>query len=225
MPSFYTWLTEKYKNIRVVRLYVGKQERGQNRSKKVVIVVVIDDLNVIKEDAYDHRKGRFPIICKLWKFLPVEDLNTSPDPEPFLNTNIPSKVEICIQNIAESLFKYHSNLECVSASYYRLKGIGKENKRLPELCIVLYCSCKGVVPLHEKEFPTDIEGIKTDVREGFFYLFGNDHLYKTSTDDLNPLMMGANISKKGKSYCLNQVFFILLHALEIILNFVEFHPC
>ncbi|XP_056006439.1 uncharacterized protein LOC125659827 isoform X4 [Ostrea edulis] len=194
LPEFYTWLNDKYKDIKVVRLYIGKQDLGQNGSTKDVIVLVLDGFSVIKEDAYEHRRITFPIICKLWKFLPVEELISSPD--PFSNSEFPTKVELCIQSISKSLFKEHSNLESISASFYRLKDIGEEKKRLPELCIVLYCSCKGVVPLHEQEFPKIIKGIKTDVREGFFHLFGIDDFFKRSTDVLNPLMMGASISKK-----------------------------
>jgi hypothetical protein len=63
---------------------------------------------------------------------------------------------------------------------------------------VLYCSCKGVTPLQETEFPKEVEGIKTDVREGFFHLFGNDTIFKSPNQTLKPVLMGANIGKKGK---------------------------
>jgi hypothetical protein len=176
-----------------------------------VIVLVIDGISVIKETTYIHERGTFLIICKLWKCLPVGDKHSNP--EPFSDKKIPFNVEFCIQSKSKKLFQQHSNLEYISASFYRLQDVGEKRKRFSELCIVLYCSCKGVIPLHETEFPKRIEGIKTDVREGFFYLYGNDHFFKRSTDVLDPLMMGASISRKGNQNHSVSILYIYYHKI------------
>jgi hypothetical protein len=198
LSDLYTWLRHKYEKMRIIRLYIGKKDMRLYGSTTEVIVLVIDGINAIKEITYIHERGTFPIICKLWQYLPVEDKHNSPEPGLSCDKMFPATVESCIQSISQNLFKQHSNLEYISASFYRLKDVGEERRRLPELCIVLYCSCKGIIPLHETEFPKHIEGFKTDVREGFFYLYGNDHFFKRSTDVLDPLMIGASIGKKGK---------------------------
>ncbi|XP_062575472.1 uncharacterized protein LOC134237379 [Saccostrea cucullata] len=109
------------------------------------------------------------------------------------NTRV--EIEECLREFSSKLFANHSNLQIVSASGFRSKQGEIEENSGP--CIVLYTSCKGVLPYKEKEFPKCIDGIKTDVREGFFYLFPREKRNASSKDILNPLRMGASIGREG----------------------------
>jgi hypothetical protein len=52
----------------------------------------------------------------------------------------------------------------------------------------------------EEEFPKEIDGIKTDIRDEFFSLLANDQFFKSSKGLLNPLMAGGSIGRAGKQF-------------------------
>ena len=68
--------------------------------------------------------------------------------------------------VTDRLFELHSNLTMVTPCQIKSINFGREHKVLIEPCIVLYCRSKGEIPLAEKEFPKELCGYKTDVREG-----------------------------------------------------------
>ncbi|XP_056002635.1 uncharacterized protein LOC125659834 isoform X2 [Ostrea edulis] len=200
LHSFKDWLQLQYKDVRIVQTYIGTQVHSEDSmpSEEDVIVVVIDDVKVIQHDTFRDSGKTCRIVCKLWRYPSSEGVVVSNhDNERGIPEKMQLKLEQCLKGNADTLLKKHSNLEIISVSAFRSKKNGEE--LVPGPCIVLYCSCKGVVPYSEEEFPEEIDGIKTDVREGFFYLFPNDHFFKRSTDLLNPLMVGANIGRQGQN--------------------------
>ncbi|XP_033758067.1 uncharacterized protein LOC117340414 [Pecten maximus] len=96
-----------------------------------------------------------------------------------------------IQSHSNTLWCNHSNLNIISVSSVRSKRKGAELEQC--LCIVLYCSTKGVVPIGEEEFPRKLDSISIDVREGYFEL----GVYNTfpSSSRHSDLKMGCNIGK------------------------------
>jgi hypothetical protein len=192
LKKFQHWIQTKLKNVKIVEIYMGIQKT----TSKTVLVLVIDSHAPIEEQIYEDEGKVFDIVCRLWKF---------PSPEGAIvsrldyDKNIPEimlrNMEGCLMDVSRTLFENHSNLEVVSVSAHRSQRNG--DKLTLEPCIVLYCSCKGVIPVGEKEFPTEINMVKTDVREGFFYLFPNDGFFKRATDKLDPLRIGASIGRKG----------------------------
>ncbi|XP_062576817.1 uncharacterized protein LOC134238711 [Saccostrea cucullata] len=191
------WLTTRHKKIKVVRLFFGVEKNRTSGTSREVIVLVIDDFKVIEEETFDFSGKTFPIICKLFKFPPLEGAKvTNIEQGIECNDALYSKFRKCIRDVSTSkkLFEKHSNLEIISASSYRSKKNGDEIVREP--CIVLYCSCKGVIPFKESEFPETVNGMNTDVREGFFYQFPKEEYFTNATDVLNPLTMGASISSE-----------------------------
>lgn len=192
LRNFKHWLHMKYKKIKIVEMYVGIQKKTLKR----VLVLVIDDHDFLAERTFEDDGEVFEIVCKLWKFPPPEGVHIS---KLDRDTKIPEttliNVEGCLKEVSKNLFEKHSNLEILSVSAHRSRKNGVEVEFEP--CIVLYCSCKGIIPYNEIEFPTQINGVKTDVREGFFYLFPNDSFFKKASDTLNPLMIGASIGRKG----------------------------
>ncbi|VDI47050.1 Hypothetical predicted protein [Mytilus galloprovincialis] len=69
--------------------------------------------------------------------------------------------------LAEKLFNNHSRLTLICPS--EIKSIHFQDKPqfLTSSCIQLYCYVKGAIPIGEKHFPSDLQGIPTDVIEGF----------------------------------------------------------
>ncbi|KAK3599439.1 hypothetical protein CHS0354_036455 [Potamilus streckersoni] len=83
-----------------------------------------------------------------------------------------ARVNNCIASQTERLMKEHSNLSIISPCHFKTSGYLKKNMKLTEeTCIVFYVPVKGIIPVGEKEFPRDIDGIVTDVREGEFVFF------------------------------------------------------
>ncbi|XP_062595933.1 uncharacterized protein LOC134257316 [Saccostrea cucullata] len=196
LKEFEGWLRKKYKDIKIVHLYIGKQINGL----KDTLVVVIDNVDVIEEKTFDYCGKMFDLCFKLWMRPSSECMRIC----KFENEHWHkikdvklAEIEQSLKMCSTSLFDEHSNLEIVSASAYRSKKNGENI--IFEPCIVLYCSCKGVVPYKEKEFPKQIMGRNTDVREGFFYLFPNDRYFKRASDVLDPLMIGASIGRKDEN--------------------------
>ncbi|XP_033758072.1 uncharacterized protein LOC117340420 [Pecten maximus] len=101
-----------------------------------------------------------------------------------------------IESHSKTLWCNHSNLNIISVSPVRSKRKGAELEQC--LCIVLYCSTKGVVPIGENEFPRKLdiaenESISIDVREGYFVFGGYNTGPGTCYHD--KLKMGCNIGE------------------------------
>ncbi|OWF50624.1 hypothetical protein KP79_PYT22781 [Mizuhopecten yessoensis] len=99
-----------------------------------------------------------------------------------------------IESHSKTLWCNHSNLNIISVCTVRSKRKGGALEKC--LCVVLYCSTKGVVPLGEKEFPSTLalgedDSIDIDVREGYFEFGG--YPTKPSTNHHDKLKMGCNI--------------------------------
>ncbi|XP_069118036.1 uncharacterized protein [Argopecten irradians] len=99
-----------------------------------------------------------------------------------------------IEKHSKQLWHDHSNLNIISVSPVRSKNKGAALE--PVVCIVLYCSTKGFVPLGEKEFPRKLklgnsDSIGIDVREGYFEL--GVYAASPSTAFHQDLKMGCSI--------------------------------
>lgn len=96
-----------------------------------------------------------------------------------------------INRNSEELMKKHSNLNIMSVSPVISHKYGIEE--LP--CIVIYCSDKGKIPPGEQEFPSQLDKIQIDIREGSCSLFTaagpNEHN--------DPLRTGINIGGMHES--------------------------
>ncbi|XP_062578680.1 uncharacterized protein LOC134240617 [Saccostrea cucullata] len=183
------------RNKRIVQIYGGR-ERAENLDKKV-IVIVFDGSNEFDFDTWEG----YPLKWKQWRCPPDEGAIVSgrEKSESFDEVKV-YEIESLLRDHARLLFKNHSNLEVSSISAYRSQQNGNILEK--QWCIALYCSCKGVVPLSEEEFPSSIEGCPTDIREGFFYWFPNNTgkgFSKNPKDVLQPLVMGCSIGGKDKN--------------------------
>lgn len=84
----------------------------------------------------------------------------------------------CINENTESLMKKHSNITMISESWIRSVGFGTDKAVLHEQpCIVLYTHIKGLIPLSEEPFPTELNGFPVDVREAVFRPLGGPNEY------------------------------------------------
>ncbi|XP_062588289.1 uncharacterized protein LOC134249955 [Saccostrea cucullata] len=162
IKEFDNWFRSNYPHIQIVDIYMGKQT---HHGWKDALVVIIDHLNVLDVPPFEYFGKKIDIYCKLWKQSSPESMLISKHIHVHGN-NINhvklSEIERCLKANSRSLLEHHSNLEIVSASAYHSRKNG--NKIDFEPCIVIYCSCKGIVPYGEKEFPKQIDGIKTDMK-------------------------------------------------------------
>ncbi|KAL3855700.1 hypothetical protein ACJMK2_014905 [Sinanodonta woodiana] len=106
-----------------------------------------------------------------------------------------ARVQDCIAKNTERLMNEHSNLSIIAASTVKAMGFNgclSECKLIQSMCIVLYVPIKGIIPVGEKEFLKDIDGLSTDVREGEFVFHGRNKAEKWHPN----LRMGCLISTK-----------------------------
>ncbi|XP_061190607.1 uncharacterized protein LOC133198542 [Saccostrea echinata] len=201
LDSFEKWFDDKCKKTNLVHFYYGRADIATKKIQKGdgVIVAVIDNMEDIeKKTSFLHRGKNVQVIWKFWKEDSEEASLGMEEEQKLQDQQIEKleKIEKFLEENANDLFEKHSNLEMIVASTYRIK------KGRIEItpCIVLYCSCKGIVPINESKFPTEIDEFKTDVREGFFHLHWNlnEDVCAVSKDLLNPLRMGASIGTKDK---------------------------
>ncbi|XP_062579915.1 uncharacterized protein LOC134241921 [Saccostrea cucullata] len=160
-----------------------------------VIVSVIESETAIENEKYQCDGEKFAVVYKLWKENTVSD--ETDENEVYGHEKIKEITKYLKEN-ADSIMKKHSNLEMIRASGFRIKrNKAKKKKAVSEPCIAIYCSYKGVVPVGEEEFPTELDGFATDIREGCFHLHGNYDICANSKDQLDPLRMGASISRES----------------------------
>lgn len=66
----------------------------------------------------------------------------------------------------ETVFNCHSNITLICPSVLKSKSFSKVHDVQERICIQLYCTKKGIIPLGEDHFPRLINGIPTDVIDG-----------------------------------------------------------
>ncbi|KAL3855564.1 hypothetical protein ACJMK2_014771 [Sinanodonta woodiana] len=110
-----------------------------------------------------------------------------------------ARVLDCIANNTERLMNEHSNLSIIAPSTVKAMGFNgclSERKLIQSMCIVLYVPIKGIIPMGEKGFLKDIDGISTDVREGEFVFHG-----RNKARNWHPkITMGCRISTRAGQY-------------------------
>ncbi|XP_053408300.1 uncharacterized protein LOC128559784 isoform X2 [Mercenaria mercenaria] len=75
----------------------------------------------------------------------------------------------CMKDNSVTLMDIHSNITRISVSWIKSKGYGTELSSMNhELCIVLYVHIKGLIPINEDPFPTNVGIYSVDIREGVF---------------------------------------------------------
>ena len=121
----------------------------------------------------------------------------------FISSGQKDAVRNAILKNSDMLMKCHSNLHAICASSFKFTD--KTSECIPRTCIALYCRGKGFLPCGEEAFPTDIDGIPTDIREGYFTLGGKrrNRDLKRSGERHENLRIGveiyANKFQDGKS--------------------------
>ncbi|KAK3612108.1 hypothetical protein CHS0354_031179 [Potamilus streckersoni] len=109
------------------------------------------------------------------------------------------KMHQCIAKNSESLLSCHSNITGIGLCSFRSIGYGTDKARLiEETCIVLSVTVKGLIPFGEYKFPSVIDGIAVDVREGGFVLFSGlkaqayyQHVRMGCAISINPSSFGT----------------------------------
>ena len=84
---------------------------------------------------------------------------------------------------ADKLFREHSNLNIIATSTQKSVGFRYNYNVFHQPCYVLFCHCKSLIPYGESLFPESIDGIPTDVREGYF-TFGSNQQIQIGTSIL-----------------------------------------
>ncbi|KAL3854454.1 hypothetical protein ACJMK2_013780 [Sinanodonta woodiana] len=125
-----------------------------------------------------------------------EEVRISEQSKVNANTKDVALILDCIAKNTERLMNEHSNLSIIAASTVKAIGFNgcvSKLKLIESRCVVLYVPLKGIIPVGEKEFPKDIDGINTDVREGEFICHGQNE-----ENTWHPkLPMGCCISTKA----------------------------
>lgn len=98
-----------------------------------------------------------------------------------------------IQKYGPRLMDKHSNISMIIPSSYRLQN----GVPIANVCIAIYCRGKCVIPLNEELFPTSLELVEVDVREGYC-AFGmkNEELLQSGEYHQN-LRIGVEIGVSG----------------------------
>ncbi|OPL33369.1 hypothetical protein AM593_03721, partial [Mytilus galloprovincialis] len=68
---------------------------------------------------------------------------------------------------ASTVFKQHRNLSLICPTIIKSKNYGSDHNLLQMHCIQLFCHRKGYIPLGENHFPSTINGLPTDILQGY----------------------------------------------------------
>ncbi|XP_071154186.1 serine-rich adhesin for platelets-like isoform X3 [Mytilus edulis] len=68
---------------------------------------------------------------------------------------------------ASIVFKQHRNLSLICPTIIKSKNYGSDHNLLQMHCIQLFCHRKGYIPLGENHFPSTINGLPTDILQGY----------------------------------------------------------
>ncbi|KAL3854462.1 hypothetical protein ACJMK2_013730 [Sinanodonta woodiana] len=180
-----------------IRVWIGYRMQDIHAP---IFVVVLNKKTIIPEkmilsELYDD----YEIVFRNEHTPNEEEVRISEQSE--VNANTIKKEDIarvldCIAKNTERLMNEHSNLSIIAASNVKAMGFNgcvSKLKLIESMCIVLYVPLKGIIPVGEKDFPSDIDGISTDVREGEFVFHGRKEAHKWHPK----LPMGCRISTRS----------------------------
>lgn len=152
-----------------------------------------DELVIV---AFSNKKiPNFPTIFQTLRIV----LRTGDDNDKRID-GVPRLIKDDVKTCKEIIEKYgprlmdkHSNISMIIPSSYRLQN----GVPIANVCIAIYCRGKCVIPLNEELFPTSLELVEVDVREGYC-AFGmtNDELLKSEECHKN-LRIGVQIGRSG----------------------------
>ena len=113
-----------------------------------------------------------------------------------------NKLHACIVKHSPTLFKLHSNIQIISGSRIKCRGYSVTNEENTHIenttCIVLYVHVKGIIPVNETVFPSEMDGFPVDVREGCFKTFMLQEGASDSPEYHRNLTMGCHIANSYK---------------------------
>nr|XP_022297344.1 uncharacterized protein LOC111106812 isoform X2 [Crassostrea virginica] len=152
-----------------------------------------DELVIV---AFSKKKiPNFPTIFQTLRIV----LRTGDDNDKRID-GVPRLIKDDVKTCKEIIEKYgprlmdkHSNISMITPSSYRLQN----GVPIANVCIAIYCRGKCVIPLNEEPFPTSLECVKIDVREGYC-AFGmkNEELLESGEYHQN-LRIGVQIGVSG----------------------------
>ncbi|XP_056003105.1 uncharacterized protein LOC125662317 isoform X1 [Ostrea edulis] len=136
------------------------------------------------------------------------------------------------QEDIQRLLSSHSNITLISASSVKSKGYGKPYQEPPvkQHTIVIYCRVKGIIPVGEMRFPTEIGGYPVDVRESVV-TFAAGHEGVRIGDKIGPTeesitgtlggFIDLDLGKKGFITCAHVVCSKFLDNQNALQNIAE----
>lgn len=77
-------------------------------------------------------------------------------------------------SVAKGYFAQHRKLSVISPSPIKSKGYPLKQEFDKAPCIQLYCRLKGYIPVGEAHLPSEIDGIQTDVLQGYAELLAEE---------------------------------------------------
>ncbi|XP_062598385.1 uncharacterized protein LOC134259798 isoform X1 [Saccostrea cucullata] len=119
--------------------------------------------------------------------------------------------------VINSLLQSHSNITGITTSSVLSRNYkpGKPPNIEPVSCIVISCHTKGIIPMGEKPFPTNLNGYPVDVRESGAAISATRHpqigdSIKSSTAEMGKGTLGGFVFVGNKIYYLTAAHVLVL---------------
>ncbi|XP_053406175.1 uncharacterized protein LOC123534853 isoform X2 [Mercenaria mercenaria] len=161
-----SYLEEKSKDI--VNVWSAYRKEGDEETDVVFVVCTRSKSIEVDFEGFSIYQRAISEYSSESRKVLAEELNTKFD-KTLLN-----KLKLSTQAHAKTLMENHSNISMISPSIFKSKRFGQARHELivtNKPCIVLYVHIKGLIPIKEEPFPSEIDGFPTDVREAGFTLF------------------------------------------------------
>ncbi|XP_053384866.1 uncharacterized protein LOC123537134 [Mercenaria mercenaria] len=189
----------------------------KNNKINIVFVVITRNSNVgVNINHYNIYERNTKVYNEESRIVLAEVENGQQNDDKFTEEEVEA-LENCISENADTLMDNHKNLNIISPSMKKSIAFGTKDAMIHDkLCIALYVHIKGLIPVAELPFPSDICGYPTDVLEDGFTQFGGGPL-----DFHQKLKMGLAIHANVK----NNNGELLVGTLEGFLDHPSFGLC
>ncbi|XP_053405403.1 uncharacterized protein LOC128558950 [Mercenaria mercenaria] len=161
-----SYLEQKSKDI--VNVWAAYRKEGDEETDVVFVVCTRNKSVEVDFEGFSVYQRAISEYSSESREVLAEELNKKFD-KPLLDM-----LRLCIQARAKELLVNHSSISMISPSIIKSKRFGQNAHELivtKKPCIALYVHIKGLIPIKEKAFPTEIDGFQTDVREAGFTPF------------------------------------------------------
>ncbi|WAR08885.1 hypothetical protein MAR_018843 [Mya arenaria] len=163
-----------------------------NERNKIYFVITLTDISIEIEKRF-RQCIKYPYVLKKM-YSSSDECSEVQREASTLPSTYDRELQKCLEKMSPVLMEKHAYLSIVTGSEIKSKGFqGPNHVKFKRKCIQLFVHAKGYIPLAEEVFANSYGDYDTDILEGTFQPFANEH----ANERQRVLTLGCKIMRSG----------------------------